>query len=66
MLAYHERMRVQLPNAMLHATLHTIVENPNAMGDETVVKDTLKRLQREGLDRHEAVHAVGSALVDQM
>jgi hypothetical protein len=65
-LAYHKRMRVQLPNAMLHATIHTIVENQHAMGDETVVKDTLKRLQREGLDRHEAIHAVGSVLVAQM
>ncbi len=65
-LAYHQRMRVKLPNAMLHATIHTIVENQNAMGDATIVKDTLKRLQREGLNRHEAVHAVGSVFIEQL
>jgi hypothetical protein len=32
------------------------------MGDATVVPATLNRLMREGLDRHDAIHAVGSVL----
>jgi hypothetical protein len=33
------------------------------MGDATVVPATLNRLMREGLDRHDAVHAIGSVLL---
>jgi len=33
------------------------------MGDATVVPATLDRLMREGLDRHDAVHAIGSVLL---
>jgi len=51
-----------VPNPKLHAAFHLIVENQAAMGDETPVAATLERLVNEGLDRHEAVHAVGSVL----
>ena len=33
------------------------------MGDATVVPVTLDRLMGEGLDRHDAVHAIGSVLL---
>jgi UDP-N-acetylmuramyl tripeptide synthase len=33
------------------------------MGDVTVVLATLDRLMREGLDRHDAIHAIGSVLM---
>ena len=35
-----------------------------ALGDEISAQATLERLMREGLDRHDAIHAVGSVLVD--
>ena len=59
--AYHRRKHIQLPNAQLHAVIHVIVENQLALGEEVVV-ETLARLQQEGLDRHDALHAIGSVL----
>jgi hypothetical protein len=63
---YHHRAAVELPNEQAHAAVHVIVENQIAMGDETSAPATLERLMREGLDRHEAIHAVGSVLADFM
>ena len=59
-LEYHRLARVEVPNATLHAAFHVIVETQAAMGDELPVARTLARLQIEGLDRHDAVHAIGS------
>ncbi len=60
-LSYHRRARVRLPNAYLHATIHVIVENQVALNVPIVVA-TLGRLQREGLSRHDTIHAIGSVL----
>ena len=59
--SYHRRHKVSLPNAQLHAVIHVVVENQLALG-ETVVVETLARLQKEGLSRHDALHAIGSVL----
>lgn len=64
--AYHRQAGVALPNEQAHAAIHAIVENQIALGDETSAPATLERMMREGLDRHEAIHAVGSVLVDFM
>ena len=63
--AYHRRNNVKLPDAKLHAVIHVIVENQIALG-EAVVIDTLARLQHEGLGRHDALHAIGSVLADNL
>jgi hypothetical protein len=63
--SYHRRARVRLPNIRLHATIHVIVENQVALGEPAVV-ETLARLQREGLNRHDAVHAIGSVLAEHI
>lgn len=63
---YHKRKRIKLPNANLHAGFHAIVENQIALGDELNVSKTLDRLLAEGLDRHDAVHAIGSVLAAHM
>jgi hypothetical protein len=60
--AYHRRMRVKLPNAHLHTAVHVIVENQLAEGFD-IAKDALDHLMAEGLDRHEAIHAIGSVLI---
>jgi len=60
---YHRRARIKLPNAKVHAIVHTIVENQAALGTGYVVAGTLERLMSEGLDRHEAIHAIGSVLM---
>jgi len=47
----------------MHGVAHVIVENQIAAGDSTVEPVTLARLMREGLDRHDAIHAIGSVLM---
>jgi hypothetical protein len=62
-IAYHRRYRLTMGHSpKLHGTVHAIVENQVAAGDATVVTATLVRLMREGLDRHDAIHAIGSIL----
>jgi len=62
---YLRRARAKMPNVRAHAIFHAIVETQAAMGNEQSVAATLARLQSEGLDRHEAVHAIGSVLAGQ-
>ena len=63
---HHRRARIRLPNVKVHAVVHVIVENQIALGDEIPVRRTLQRLMSEGLDRHDAIHAVGSVLMGHM
>jgi hypothetical protein len=60
---YHRRTSVKLENPELHAIAHVAVENQVALGEATSVPATLDRLMDEGLDRHEAIHAIGSVLM---
>jgi hypothetical protein len=64
--AFHRKARIRLPNARVHAVLHAIVENQIALGSELPVAATLARLIREGLSRHEALHAIASVLAVYM
>lgn len=61
-LEYHRRAEVHLPNPQIHAHFHAIVETQVALGDEIPVRATLERLMAEGLDRHDAIHAIGYVL----
>jgi hypothetical protein len=63
---YHQRAKVKLPSPEVHAVVHVVVENQAAFGDETPVAAALERLVGEGLDRHEAIHAVGSVLAQHL
>jgi hypothetical protein len=58
---WHERARVELPNVKVHAIFHVIVENQIAEDLECVIR-AMPRLQKQGLSRHDALHAVGSVL----
>jgi len=62
-LDYHQSTEEELPNPTLHAVIHTTVENQIALGNENPVKAKLLKLMREGLDRHDALHDIGSALI---
>ncbi len=62
-LDYHKRTEDDMPNVYLHSTIHAVVEYQIAGGEEHPVKQTLERLRQEGLDRHEAIHAIGSVLI---
>jgi len=63
---YHRRARIRLPNAKVHAVLHAIVKAQIALADETPARRTAQRLMDEGLDRHEAIHAIGLVLAEFM
>jgi hypothetical protein len=63
---YHERAGIPLARVDLHSIAHVVVENQIALGDEFPVERTLRRLMAEGLDRHDAVHAIGSSFVMSM
>ena len=60
---YHRRESFDAERLDAHAAVHTIVENQVAMGDQLPVRRTLSRLMAEGLDRHDAIHAIASVLV---
>lgn len=62
----HRRQRIELPRPRIHAVLHMVVENQVAMGDEVAVAGTVERLVRDGLSRHEAIHAVMHVLLPFM
>ena len=63
---FHRGARIRVPNLHVHAVMHVIVENQLALGSELPVAGTLARLVREGLSRHDAVHAIGSVLLVHM
>jgi hypothetical protein len=63
---YHLDVGIRVPNLTVHATLHVIVENQVAEGDALPVARVLRRLMDEGLDRHDALHAIGSVLIGHM
>src|ERR1700674_178174 len=65
---YHRRARIRLPRARrgIHAMMHAVVENQIAASDPVLVRHTVKRLIAEGLDRHDAIHAVASIMIEQL
>ncbi len=63
--AYHRRVRDKSPKPHVHAVIHLVVENQLAEGLE-IVRETLARLRAEGLDRHEAIHAIGWVLIEHL
>jgi hypothetical protein len=65
-LKYHRKTRIRLPNAKVHAIVHAMVETQIALEDETPARRTAQRLMDEGLDRHEAIHAIGWVLIEFM
>ena len=62
---YHRVARIKLPNVTAHAALHAIVENQIALNLEPVVR-AMDRLEKEGLTRHDAVHAIGSVVAEHL
>lgn len=65
--SFHEGIGEEMPEDALrmHSLVHVIIENQAAMGVDTVVK-TLTKLTKQGLDRHEAIHAVGAILSEEL
>lgn len=64
-LRHHRRAGIRTGSLKAHAAFHTIVENQIAEGLRSTC-EAVDRLQREGLDRHDAIHAVGSVLAGHL
>ncbi|MGH8498351.1 MAG: hypothetical protein ACRERV_06025 [Methylococcales bacterium] len=64
-LQFHRDARIPLPKSArsTHVAIHTIVENQLAMEDQEIVRTALVRLMEQGLNRHDAIHAIGSVLI---
>jgi hypothetical protein len=63
--AWHRSAGINLPNVTAHALFHTVVENQIAMNLEPVVR-AMRRLNKEGLSRHDAIHAISSVVATHL
>jgi hypothetical protein len=63
---WHKTRRLDLPRQRGHAALHVGVENQIAEGDVLPLRKKARWLMAQGLDRHEALHAIASELVWHM
>ena len=61
--SYHLASREKVPHHTAHAAFHAIVENQIAEGLQPVAR-AMARLTKQGLSRHDALHAVGSVVAD--
>jgi hypothetical protein len=59
---FHGKEREQCDSPKIHATIETQL----ALNEPVTAKEALTRLMREGLNRHEAIHAIGSILAQQI
>jgi hypothetical protein len=51
-------VKTRLPD--MHTIMHVTIENQIASPESPQAKQAMERLQAEGLDRHDALHAIGS------
>src|SRR5687767_13576531 len=66
---YHRRFKGTHPpyeSVTAHAIGHSVIENQLAANDPPATRATLDRLRREGLSRHEAIHAIASVMFKQL
>ena len=62
---YHKRARVRLPSLRMHAVIHAAIEPQVAEGHAAACR-ALERMLAEGLERHDAIHALGSVMAKHM
>ncbi len=62
---YHDRLAEQIPIPDVHMSLHGIAENQLAMGIPQVGA-ALHRLMAQGLDRHQALHAISTVIMEHL
>ncbi|MDD5056707.1 MAG: hypothetical protein PHQ60_02465 [Sideroxydans sp.] len=62
---FHEAARIKLPNLTAHAAFHAVVENQIAEGLESVLR-AMERLAKQGLTRHDSIHAIVYVLVSHI
>ena len=54
------------PNMQRHVGMHVLVEQQIARNQPPEVTQALGRLRRDGMRRHDAVHAIGFILTEHM
>ncbi len=64
---FHIELDLEMPADALavHSSIHVIVENQLAMGVD-LIPETIAKLTRQGLDRHEAFHAIGAIISEDI
>jgi len=62
---YHRAERIKLPSVRAHAAFHAIVENQIAEGMQAVER-AMERLAKQGLSRHDCIHAVSWVLAQHL
>jgi hypothetical protein len=65
---YHEESRPHPPasNPTMHAITHVVVETQLALDDPPEVRKALERLLEGGIERHEAIHAIGTLVTEHI
>jgi hypothetical protein len=53
-------------NPIAHIHIHVVIENQIANGDPKETAQTVEALMRQGMSRHDAIHAVGTVLADEI
>jgi hypothetical protein len=53
-------------NPILHITIHQIIESQIVNGKPKETAQTVEALMQQGLDRHEAIHRVGTVMADEI
>ncbi len=54
------------PRLRVHVATHAVVETQVAQGAPPETGQTLARLMAEGLTRHDAIHAIGTVISEQL
>jgi hypothetical protein len=62
--AHHRQARFPVSDTDgLHVGMHVGIEDQIALGGWTEISQTLSRLMNDGIDRHEAIHAISNVLM---
>ena len=64
-LRHHKKTRSRVGNVRIHSAIHLAVETQLAEGLQAAVR-AMSRLTEGGLDRHDAIHAIGSVVAGQI
>jgi len=57
--------RIDSSKLKIHAVAHMVVENQLALGEKPTL-DAYARLMRQGLNRHETIHAIGAVILEDL
>jgi hypothetical protein len=62
----NEEIEIDGVNPIVHIMAQQTVENQLAQNDPKEVRQTIDKLMRQGYTRREAIHAVGSVVMDEI